>query len=171
MRNITWTRALSVFGAAFLIASCSAAPDADEEASASSEESIKAGEVELVGNEEEVTVVCTDSEAQAANEGHDPAGWPQDWNEGEPLPDPECHPDFIEVLSWDRYDEFSACWEGPETSTLVRTADMTEQDVYHSVWEQSQARADWEVPASDEGEPPEGASEECREILDEYHAG
>lgn len=42
--------------------------------------------------ENEVLTECTDEDALAANAGHQPAGWPAEWEEGEPLPDPECHP-------------------------------------------------------------------------------
>ncbi|WP_120004797.1 hypothetical protein [Nesterenkonia muleiensis] len=96
--------------------------------------------------ENEVLIECSDPDELAANEGHEPAGWPQDRAEGEPLPDPECHPDFIEVYAWDTFSDFYACWEGPETSSMVRTPSMSDQDVYDAEWERSQLRAEWEVP-------------------------
>lgn len=123
----------------------------------------------------ELLTECTDSEALAANADHEPAGWPQDRAEGEPLPDPECHPDFIEVYAWDRFDEFHACWEGPETSSMVRTPDMSDQDVYDSEWERSQMRADWEMPHPDEWGGPnvdleDDATPECIKVYENYDA-
>lgn len=115
--------------------------------------------------ENEVRTECTDPEALAANEGHEPAGWPQDWEEGEPLPDPECHPDFIEIYAWDQFDTFFACWEGPETGSMVRTPGMSDQDVYDAEWDSSQLRAEWEQPGLEEwedlGMTPDEASPEC----------
>lgn len=110
--------------------------------------------------ENELTVHCTDADALPENADREPTGWPQDWEEGEPMPDPECHPDFIEVESWALYEEFMACWEGPETGTAVREPDMTDQDTYEILWSQSRDRAEWEIPRGD-GAPVEGASEDC----------
>lgn len=87
--------------------------------------------------ENELTVECTDQEALAENASHEPAGWPQDWDGEGAMPDPECHPDFIEVHRWDRFDEFHACWEGTETSTAVRTPDMTDAEAHRILWGQS----------------------------------
>lgn len=108
----------------------------------------------------ELTVECTDPEALAANEGHEPAGWPQDWDGQGPMPDPECHPDFIEVYAWDRFDEFHSCWEGNETSTAVRSDWMTDDDANRVLWSQSRARANWEWP---EGQGAPNNSPECLE--------
>ncbi|NDK32433.1 hypothetical protein [Nesterenkonia haasae] len=99
--------------------------------------------------ENEVLIQCTDQAALEENAGHHPAGWPADWEEGEPLPDPECHPDFIEIYQWDQFGEFHACWEGLETSSLVRVPSLSDQDVYDSEWERSQLRAEWENPDPD----------------------
>ncbi|GAA1803286.1 hypothetical protein GCM10009771_02020 [Nesterenkonia flava] len=93
---------------------------------------------------DEVVVECSDPSALAANAGHVPAGWPQNWTEGEPLPDPECHPDFIEMRAWDLFDEFHLCCEGLETSTVIRHPGMSEQEIYDRHWEASRARAEWE---------------------------
>lgn len=101
---------------------------------------------------EEITVTCDDPDARVSQEDHDPAGMPQDWEEGTPLPDPECHPDFIEVREWDRLDEFQPCWEGEETSTLVMSPGMTDEDVHEQLWHQSSLRAEWEWPDVEEWE-------------------
>ncbi|MBO0596604.1 hypothetical protein I2485_06905 [Nesterenkonia sp. E16_7] len=95
---------------------------------------------------EEVTVECSDPEALAANEGHAPAGWPQGWDETGPMPDPECHPDFIEVRNWEYLEEFEG--EGIETSTLTRSASATDDSVNAQLWEQSLARAEWSPSAN-----------------------
>ncbi|GAA4827484.1 hypothetical protein [Garicola koreensis] len=95
---------------------------------------------------EEITVTCDDLDALASHEDREPAGLPHEWEEGTPLPDPECHPDFIEVREWDRLDEFRACWEGEETSTLIMSPGMTDEDVHEYLWHQSSLRAEWEWP-------------------------
>ncbi|WP_300342692.1 hypothetical protein [Nesterenkonia sp.] len=101
-------------------------------------------QVEALDPANEYVVECTDPAALEAHAGREPAGWPQDWEPGDPLPDPECHPDFIEVHTWDRFEEFHECREGIETSTIVRTPEMTDQAAYRAAWEQSRARATWE---------------------------
>lgn len=92
----------------------------------------------------EVFPQCSDEEALIANEGHAPAGWPQDWDGHGEMPAPECHPDFIETLSWEHFDAFSACWEGPETSTPSVEGIRDEADRRAQLWSMSRARADWE---------------------------
>lgn len=86
---------------------------------------------------------CTDEAALAANADHEPAGWPADHQPGEPLPSPLCHPDFIETMGWEHYDEFSACCEGLQNGTIMLPPSANEQRVYAALWDQSQARADW----------------------------
>lgn len=114
----------------------------------------------------ELIVECSDPAALAANEGHEPAGWPAGVASGDPLPDPECHPDFIEVHEWDRFDEFHACFEGPETSTAIRTSDMSDAEANRILWDQSQARANWEWPQNEE--PFWGASDECVALYEQH---
>lgn len=90
---------------------------------------------------------CQDDEALAAkaahNDGAEPAGWPQDWDGTEAMPDPLCHPDYLQIDEWEDLEAHSACWEGTETSTLVRTG-QSQEEVDEQLWLQSQARADWE---------------------------
>lgn len=126
-------------------------------------------EVDSMDPANELVVECSDPEALAAHEGNDPAGWPQDWDGEGAMPNPECHPDFIEVHKWDKFEEFHACWEGIETSTAVRDASMTDADTYRILWDQSRARADWEW--SDYGTPPELASDECWDAYERNIAG
>lgn len=126
-------------------------------------------EVDSLNPANELVVECSDPEALAASEGHDPAGWPQDWDGEGAMPNPECHPDFIEVRKWGKFEEFHACWEGIETSTAVRTSDMTDADTYRILWDQSRARADWEW--SDYGTPPELATDECWDAYERNTAG
>lgn len=90
---------------------------------------------------------CEDDEALAAKAAHNggvqPAGWPQDWDGNGAMPDPLCHPDYLQIDEWEHLESHSACWEGIETSTLVRHG-QSQQEVDESLWQQSQARADWE---------------------------
>lgn len=88
-------------------------------------------------------VECTDEAALAANAGHEPAGWPAERQSGEPLPNPLCHPDFIEMLAWDHYDEFMACCEGLQNGTTMMPPGADDQRVFGALWEASQERADW----------------------------
>lgn len=92
----------------------------------------------------ELWPVCDDPEALAANEGHDPAGWPQDWDGKGAMPELECHPDYIEMLEWDQFDSFMACWEGIQTSAFYSTDQFrTEADLREALWDQSRERAEW----------------------------
>lgn len=105
----------------------------------------------------EDVVECTDPDAIAANRTGDPAGWPRDWNRGDELPDPKCHPDFIELNSWENLEKFSACWDGFETGALGLPADASEQEKYEIEWEASKDRKDWSFPKTtkpvEEGNP------------------
>lgn len=90
---------------------------------------------------------CTDTAALADkaqhNAGRDqPVGWPQEWDGTGVMPDPLCHPDYLEIGEWVHYEQFSAAWEGDETASLWRTF-QTDDEVNAYLWEQSQARADW----------------------------
>lgn len=100
-------------------------------------------EVDVLSREFELHAVCTDEAALAANAGHEPAGWPAEREPGDPLPNPECHPDFIEVHEWEHYDTFYACCEGPQTSIAVTDRNATEQSEFKRLWGQSQSRANW----------------------------
>lgn len=92
----------------------------------------------------ELWVECDDPEAPAANRGHEPAGWPQEWDGEGAMPEPECHPDYIEVLAWEQFDAFTRCWEGPETSAFSDIDQFaTEAERREGLWEQSRARAEW----------------------------
>lgn len=90
---------------------------------------------------------CQDDAALAQkaehNDGGQPAGWPEDWDDSEPMPDPLCHPDYLEIGEWNHLEAHSACWEGTETSTLVRDG-QSQDEINKFLWGQSQARADWE---------------------------
>lgn len=102
---------------------------------------------EEIQGEEVQHLECTDTAALADkaehNAGRDqPVGWPQDWDGTGVMPDPLCHPDYLEIGEWIHYEQFSASWEGDETSTLWRTY-QTDDEVNAILWGQSQARADW----------------------------
>lgn len=90
---------------------------------------------------------CDDDEALAEksehNNGEQPVGWPQEWDGTGAMPDPLCHPDYLEIGEWEYLEAFTARWEGPETSTLVRDG-QSQQAIDSFLWDQSQARADWE---------------------------
>lgn len=92
----------------------------------------------------EIWVECDDPEALAENEGHEPAGWPQDWDGEGAMPEPECHPDYIEMLEWDQFESFHVCWEGEQTSLPYSVEQFeTEADLREALWGMSQSRADW----------------------------
>ncbi|GAA1106600.1 hypothetical protein [Nesterenkonia jeotgali] len=95
---------------------------------------------------EVVHLYCDDDQALAEkaehNAGSQPAGWPQDWDGSGAMPDPLCHPDYLQIDEWEHLESHSACWEGIETSTLVR-AGQSQAEIDTALWEQSQARADW----------------------------
>lgn len=90
---------------------------------------------------------CDDDEALAEksehNNGEQPVGWPQEWDGTGAMPDPLCHPDYLEIGEWEYLEAHTACWEGIETSTIVGTGQSADQ-INARLWEQSQARADWE---------------------------
>lgn len=90
---------------------------------------------------------CEDEEALAAkaehNGGEQPVGWPQDWGGEGAMPDPYCHPDYLEIGEWKHLEAHSACWEGIETSTLGDQG-QSQDDINEFLWEQSQARAAWQ---------------------------
>lgn len=106
-------------------------------------------EVDTLSPSFELHAICTDDETLAANAGHDPVGWPADHQRGEPLPNPQCHPDFIEVHEWELFDVFHACCEGAQTSTAVTQRSWDEQREFEVLWGQSRARANWS-PAEDD---------------------
>ncbi len=89
---------------------------------------------------------CEDPESlveKDAHNGHNqPVGWPQDWDSTGAMPDPYCHPDYLEIGEWEHLEAFSSQWEGTETSTLV-DAGQPQDEINKFLWEQSQARADW----------------------------
>lgn len=109
------------------------------------------------GGERATPIMCSDGEALRANEGHEPAGWPTSVAEGEYLSDPECHPDFIELPTWEHY--HSACMHPRAHGTLGTDEDlersgqdpMSEQERWEREWEASEIRSWWTPPA--EGEP------------------
>lgn len=108
---------------------------------------------------------CEDEEAlaqKAERNGEDqPEGWPQDWDGSGAMPDPYCHPDYLEIGEWEHLEAHSACWEGTETSTLVDQG-QPQDEINTALWEQSQARADWEP------NPPGGT---CAEQWAEHDGG
>lgn len=92
----------------------------------------------------EIWVECDNPEALAANEGHEPAGWPQDWDGEGAMPEPECHADYIEMLKWDQFESFMACWEGEQTSLPYSVEQFaTEAELREALWSMSKSRADW----------------------------
>lgn len=99
--------------------------------------------------------VCTDETALAANADHEPAGWPAGHQEGEPLPDPECHPDFIELANWEHY--YADCMH-PLAHGHAPGSDSREpgenpradQRRWAFEWEASELRSWWTPPAADQ---------------------
>lgn len=90
---------------------------------------------------------CADEEALEAKAEHNadreqPVGWPQKWDGDGSMPDPLCHPDYLEIGEWVHFEEFNAAWEGDETSNIWRTY-HTDDEINVLLWEQSQARAEW----------------------------
>ncbi|WP_460689946.1 hypothetical protein [Nesterenkonia suensis] len=89
---------------------------------------------------------CEDADALAEKAQHNgesqPAGWPQDWDGEGAMPDPYCHPDYLEVGEWEDLEAFTSAWEGIETSTL-NDLGQSQDEVNVVLWEQSQARANW----------------------------
>lgn len=59
------------------------------------------------------------------------------------MPDPLCHPDYLEISEWEDLEAHTACWEGIETSTLGRGG-QSQAEIDTALWQQSQARADWQ---------------------------
>ncbi|WP_147107653.1 hypothetical protein [Nesterenkonia populi] len=102
---------------------------------------------EQMRGEEVSHLECADSAALADKSENNadrdqPVGWPQEWDGTGAMPDPYCHPDYLEIGEWEHLEAHSACWEGDETSTLWRTF-QTDDEVNAYLWKQSQARADW----------------------------
>lgn len=83
------------------------------------------------------------AEKAAHNAGDQPTGWPQEWDGSGDMPDPYCHPDYLEVGEWENLESHSACWEGIETSTLGDDG-QPQAEIDKFLWEQSRARADWQ---------------------------
>ncbi len=182
MANVLWRTGLSVAGI-LLLTSCAleASPQeqalidareaeleeqaAAEEAEAAAEQPPYSDEAALSEGEEVEHLRCEDEqalEAKAAhNGGEEPVGWPQEWDGAGPMPEPLCHPDYLEIGEWEDYEAHFACWEGIETSTMVRQG-QSDDEVNEFLWEQSQARADWEP------NPPGGT---CAEQWAEHEGG
>lgn len=108
---------------------------------------------------------CADDAALAEkarhNGGSQPAGWPQEWDGGSTMPDPLCHPDYLEIAEWEDLEAHTACWEGIETSTLGASG-QSQEEIDKGLWQQSQARAAWE-------QNPEGGT--CGEQWAENEGG
>lgn len=89
---------------------------------------------------------CEDEDALAEKAQHNgesqPAGWPQDWDGEGAMPDPYCHPDYLEIGEWEDLEAFTSSWEGVETSTLSDQG-QSQDEINRFLWEQSQARANW----------------------------
>lgn len=89
---------------------------------------------------------CEDPDALAEKDAHNgesqPVGWPQEWDGTGAMPDPYCHPDYLEVGEWEHLEAFASVWEGIETSTLGDEGQPQDQ-INKSLWGQSQARAEW----------------------------
>lgn len=83
------------------------------------------------------------AEKEAHNNGSQPVGWPQEWDGTGAMPDPYCHPDYLEIGEWEHLQTHTACWEGIETSTLA-DGGQPQDEINDFLWEQSQARADWQ---------------------------
>lgn len=90
---------------------------------------------------------CEDEEAlaekEAHNNGRQPVGWPQDWDGEGAMPDPLCHPDYLEIQEWEHVESHVACWEGRETSMGYADESVSQAEGFEILWDQSQARADW----------------------------
>ncbi|WP_300343712.1 hypothetical protein [Nesterenkonia sp.] len=99
-----------------------------------------------IGVPEEAWVECTDPEAVAQREAHEPAGWPQEWDGEGMMPEPECHPDYVEIVTWEYYNKPCGCED--LLSTLAYPERLSEAELREALWEQSRARAEWTPPAS-----------------------
>lgn len=119
----------------------STAPTNDSGGTASQED----GTGEAAGAPDPVT--CTDPAAIEANAENTPAGLPAGWAEGEALPDPECHPDYIELSGWEYED--STCMD-PIAHGTVDPRGLSEEEYRAAEWEASEARATWTPPSDDE---------------------
>lgn len=103
---------------------------------------------------------CPDEAELADQENHEPAGWPAGYDEGENLPNPECHPDFIPLAEWEHQD--SECTDPvahrpiPTDEELIADGQQTVPvlDRWRMEWEASSVRAEWTPPA--EGESCQG---------------
>lgn len=155
-----------------LASSSNEAADAAEEDAADSQDAAAPDlSPEEARNSEVAHLECSDDAALAEkaehNDGAQPIGWPQEWDGTGAMPDPLCHPDYLEIGEWEDFDAHFACWEGIETSTLVG-AGLSQEEIDEFLWEQSQARAEWEqIPAggtcaeqwaANNGDEPEGYS-------------
>lgn len=120
---------------------------------------------EEVAGVEVLHLHCEDSAMLEAKEEHNgesqPEGWPQEWGGDGAMPDPYCHPDYLEIGEWEHLEAHSACWEGTETSTLGDHG-QPQDEIDQFLWEQSQARADWE---------PNPAGGTCAEQWAEHDGG
>lgn len=108
---------------------------------------------------------CEDPDALGEKAEHNgdsqPEGWPQDWDGEGAMPDPYCHPDYLEIGEWEHLEAHAACWEGTQTSTLGDEG-QPQDEINKFLWQQSQARANWEP------NPPGGT---CAEQWAEHRGG
>lgn len=94
---------------------------------------------------------CDDPEALEEKAEHNadreqPIGWPLEYTAGE-MPDPLCHPDYLEISEWVDYEEFHESWEGIETSNIVHDGTRSQESINVGLWEQSMARFQWSEDA------------------------
>lgn len=151
----------------------------DAEAESSEDREFRPSQQLMIGEEIEVRYLpgeegaamevhhlhCEDQEALDAkaehNDGGQPTGWPQEWDGVGAMPDPYCHPDYLEIGEWEHLEAHAACWEGIETSTLGDEG-QPQDEINKFLWEQSQARADWQP------NPPGGT---CAEQWADHRGG
>ncbi|WP_120005197.1 hypothetical protein [Nesterenkonia muleiensis] len=160
MRHTTWTSALSILGVALLVASCAAdTPNSDNESasipSVEPESSLDTVEVSEDSGAEVVVehLQCDDPEALEAKAEHNadrdqPVGWPLEERQAGKLPDPLCHPDYLEIGEWVHFEEHYACCEGIETSNIVHDGTRSQDSINEGLWEQSMARFQWSEEAN-----------------------
>ncbi|GEM_PF-4350127 len=113
-------------------------------------------EAEAVNPAQQADTEECSGEEYSVPEGYEPAGWPQGWEEGDPLPDPDCHPDFIALEAWEHHD--AQCMDPIAHGTLATDEELEEmgedpmapEERLEAEWEASEIRAWWSPPAEGE---------------------
>ena len=150
---------ISILGVSLLLSSCAGDVSPEDNDAVDPEQTPAAGpsaEPEKAGTAEagslETVVVdhleCKADEALETKGEHNadrdqPIGWPMEGRQAGKLPDPLCHPDYLEIGEWIHIEEFRACCEGIETSNIVDDGTRSQESINEGLWEQSMARFQW----------------------------